>query len=155
MNGQDQHAFDEEFTPDISSEPGSDFAALIRKLILGFLALIVILSMLSNLIALPETGSTPSRSDIGLTEADIVERYGPPDERSGVQVVGVNDMIGLAPRRLDQGEKYFDLRYEEGPLILIFHFVSPDTFRKYNAYSPDADDWIVLERAIGTRTVIY
>ena len=145
----------EEQSPDISAEPSSKLVALGRRLVLGFLALTVILSMLSNLLALPETLNRPSRSDLGLTEVQVIERYGQPDNRSEFQTAGNSERIGLAPQRLQAGEQYFSLSYREGPLTLIFHFVAPQTYQKYNAYRPEAEDWVVLERFVGTSNVIY
>ncbi|MGD8622330.1 MAG: hypothetical protein PVH60_10265 [Anaerolineales bacterium] len=141
--------------PEISTEPGGCFAEFVRRAVLALLALIVIVSMLSNLVALPETLETPSRSDIGLTETQIVERYGPPDSRSSVQSISPNQIAGSSPRRLAPGEQYFSMRYEEGPLILVFHLVSPEIYLKYNSYRPDTDEWVVIERFIGASNVIY
>ncbi len=111
--------------------------------------------MLSNLIALPETVDTPSNSDLGLTEAQIIDRYGKPDGRSEIRIVDAANRVGLSPRRLEQGERYFSLRYDEGPLTLVFHLVPPETYRKYNAYQIDDEQWVVLERFIGTSNVVY
>lgn len=144
-----------EQSPDISTEPSSKLASLGRRVVLAVLALTVILSMLSNLLALPETLNRPSRSDLGLTEAQIVERYGQPDSRSEVQTVGSSARVGLAPQRLQAGGQFFSLSYREGPLTLIFHFVAPQTYQQYNAYRPEAEEWVVLERFIGTSNVIY
>jgi hypothetical protein len=147
--------FGEENAHDLPVEPGGRFISILRRIVLGLLVLIVILGMLSNLIALPDTASPPIRSDLGLTEAEIIDRYGPPDERSQIQVVGEEGAIGLTPRRLNEGDRYFSITYEEGPLILVFHFVSPGTYQKYNAYRSDSSNWVVLERFIGTSNVLY
>jgi hypothetical protein len=111
--------------------------------------------MLSNLLALPETINAPSHSDLGLTESEITERYGQPDGRSEIQTVTGEQPAGLAPRRLTKGESYYSLIYEEGPLTLVFHFVSPQIYQKYNAQRLDSEQWVVLERFIGTRSVVY
>lgn len=150
-----RYGYEQEPEPEVPTEPSSRLASIVRRVILAFLALTVILSMLSNLAALPETVDSASRSDLGLSEMQIVERYGPPDGRSEIQVVGADEPVGLAPRRLEQGERYFSLRYDEGPLVLVFHLVPPETYRKYNAYRVEADEWVVLERFIGTSNVIY
>jgi hypothetical protein len=147
--------FNNEVPPDISTEPDSRLASIGRKIILGFLALIVILSMLSNLLALPETADSPSRSDLGLTEEQIIARYGRPDHHSELITVTTEGSIGLAPRRLHEGEQYFSLSYDQGPLTIIFHFVSPQTYQKYNAYRVEGGQWVVFERFIGTSNVVY
>jgi hypothetical protein len=146
---------EQEPTPEISTEPGSKFASIARRVILACLALIVIFSMLSSLVALPETVETPSSSDLGLTEKQIIQRYGQPDGRSDIQTIVGDGAIGLAPRRLDQGERFYSLRYDEGPLTLIFHLVPPETYLKHNAYRDEAQEWVVIERFIGASSVIY
>jgi hypothetical protein len=128
---------------------------IFKRVVLGFLALIVIFSMLSNLLALPETIDTPSESDLGLNEDEIIDRYGQPDARSEIQAVSADRPIGLAPRRLTPGERYYSLSYEEGPLTLVFHFVSPETYQKYNGQRVFGEQWVVMERFIGTRNVVY
>jgi hypothetical protein len=154
-NRQFDYKHNDEALPEISPEPSSRLASIGRRIILGLLALIVILSMLSNLLALPETVDSPSRSDLGLTEEQIIARYGEPDHRSEVTTVTAEGTIGLAPRRLREGEQYFSISYDQGPLTIIFHFVSPQTYQDYNAYRVEGEQWIVFERFIGTSNVIY
>jgi hypothetical protein len=141
--------------PDISTEPSGRLSSFVRRVVLAFLALIVILSMLSNLLALPEATKAPAQSDLGLTEDEIVTRYGLPDGRSSIQVFDDKDATGLSPRRLSEGERFFSLWFDEGPLTLVFHLVSPETYLKYNGYRIESDDWVVLERLIGTTSVVY
>lgn len=140
---------------DDSVEQEGCLIRIFKRVVLGFLALIVIFSMLSNLLALPETIDTPSQSDLGLNEDEIIEKYGQPDARSEIQVVSTDRRIGLNPRRLTPGERYYSLSYEEGPLTLVFHFVSPETYQKYNGQRVNSTQWVVLERFIGTRNVVY
>jgi hypothetical protein len=145
----------EDLEPEISTEPTGCIVEFFRRAVLAFLALIVILSMLSNLVALPETFQVPSQSDLGLTEDQVIERYGQPDGRSPVQRLGEDHLVGSYPRRLAPGESYFSMRYEEGPLNLVFHLVSPEVYLKYNGYRIDSEQWVVIERFIGTSNVIY
>ena len=130
-------------------------AELLRRVILAALATVMIISLLFNLAGISEWKVPFVRSDVGLPESEIIARYGEPQERSRVQAKDNRNSVGSGPRRLDESERYYSLTYEQGLFVIVFIFVSPDTYRKYNAYQSGGQEWVVFERFIGTKRVNY
>jgi hypothetical protein len=91
----------------------------------------------------------------GETEADIIERLGVSDYRSGVQLFTPGEGFGMVPQRLDEGDEFYYLNYVIGPRMYVFHFVAPETYEKHTGRVVLGEEWVVLEYYSGNRYVVY
>jgi hypothetical protein len=147
---------------DLPVETGSDTGeqptSLARRILLAVVAFIVISSLMLNLLGLTNwifTKPPLGEGVVGLTEVQIVDRYGEPDYRSPIQTFAPGEGFGMLPKRLQEGEEYYYLNYTVFMQRFVFHLVSPQTFMARIGRIVEGQEWVVLEYYRGSTFVIY
>jgi hypothetical protein len=130
----------------------------IWRVLYAFVVILLIIIFLVNLTGLSHwlrIGRLSFRNLSGETEVSIIDRFGEPDFRSSVQPFVPGEGIGMVPQRLDEGDEFYFLNFVIGPRLVVFHFVSPETYTKHTQQLVLGDEWVVLEYYSGSRYVIY
>ena len=128
------------------------------KFVYGLVAFLLLLSLLTNLLGLSnwvQVSQVPVEDLTGLTESQILEKFGPPDYRSPIQPFLPDDGFGMIPRKLEEGEMFFYLNFTIDSRPYVFHFVSPQTYANHTGSRIEGSEWIVLEYYRGASFVIY